>query len=262
MSDLDPTTRFTGLAGIYAQSRPSYPAQAIDFIIKTAGLSNGSTVVDVGCGTGISSRLLTQRGCHVIGIEPNEHMRSQAEATSIGDTEPKPIYQEGGAEATGLPDSCCQAVLAAQAFHWFEVEKALSEFHRILKPGGWAFLMWNERDHSDEFTAGFGSIVGASAHAQAVEGNRTQAGEHILGHPLFESFGRVSFDNSQTVDEEGLLGRAFSASYAPSEANAVQKFTSDLRALFAHWQQGGQVVIRYQTSIFYGRRAEQPTNGL
>ena len=55
-------------------------------------------------------------------------------------------YREGRAEATGLPTAYADVVLSAQAFHWFEPVATLREFHRILKPDGWAILMWNERD--------------------------------------------------------------------------------------------------------------------
>src|SRR5712691_10919508 len=95
----DPTARFTGLAELYARSRPGYPAQAVDFVLATCNLRSGSALVDVGCGTGISSRLFAARGLHVIGIEPNADMRARAAA------EPGPVveYRDGRAESTGLP---------------------------------------------------------------------------------------------------------------------------------------------------------------
>src|SRR5215469_5985255 len=130
-SQFDPLGRFTGLAGDYARHRPEYPEAAIAFIMTRAGLTSQAVVVDVGSGTGISSRLFALRGLMVIGIEPNDDMRRQAEAEPFAGTQP-PTYRAGRAEATGLPDGIADLVLSAQAFHWFEPAPALAEFRRIL----------------------------------------------------------------------------------------------------------------------------------
>ena len=80
--------------------------------------------MDVGCGTGISSRLFAARGVPVIGVDPNDEMRGRAEAAASGDSHPRlaiaPVYRAGRAEATGLADGTAAAVLCAQSFHWFE----------------------------------------------------------------------------------------------------------------------------------------------
>src|SRR5262245_9977093 len=120
LSTHDPTGRFTGLADIYAKCRPDYPPQAVAYILAVSRLGPASVLVDVGCGTGISSRQFAARGISVIGIEPNDDMRGQAEKAECSGDLPAPRYQAGRAEDTGLPDACAGLVLAAQAFHWFE----------------------------------------------------------------------------------------------------------------------------------------------
>ena len=255
LSGKNPTGRFTGLASTYAQYRPDYPPAAIDFIQNHCGLTPRSVLVDVGCGTGISSRLFAARGLQVIGIEPNADMRSKAQAEHVPVGSPVPEYRDGKAEATGLPDGSADAVVAAQAFHWFQPEAALVEFHRILKRGGWVALVWNEREESDAFTAAYGAVIRTAPDTAAVEGPRGRAGEAILRSNLFTRSERVCFTNEQALDEEGVLGRAFSASYAPKNAEQAAAFAASLRQVFRHFQKGNRVSLRYQTSVYVGRRA-------
>jgi SAM-dependent methyltransferase len=165
-----------------------------------------------------------------------------------------PRYCKGRAEATQLADGVADTVLAAQAFHWFDPDTALREFVRILKPGGWVVLMWNERDESDPCTAAYGAVIAAAPEARAVEGPRGQAGQALLASPLFADRECVRFRNEQALDEEGLLGRAFSASYAPREPRAAEQFAADLRAVFDRFQQDGAVVLRYETSVYVGHK--------
>jgi SAM-dependent methyltransferase len=254
LSRSNPTGRFTGLADIYAKCRPGYPEAAVDFIVACCRLGRSSVLVDVGCGTGISTRLFARRGVSVVGIDPNDEMRGRAEAEAADPGSPPPVYRKGTAEATGLPGGYADAVLAAQAFHWFEPEAALAEFHRILKPGGWAVLIWNERDEADAFTAAYGAVVRSTGEAAAVEVPRGQAGEVLLRSDLFLNAQRALFDNEQVLDEEGVLGRALSASYAPCEPAQRADFTTALREVFARFQNGGQVILKYQTKVYLGQR--------
>jgi SAM-dependent methyltransferase len=274
----DTAQRFTGLAGVYARNRPSYPEAAVDYVVRTCGLGPGSVVVDVGCGTGISSRLFADRGLAVVGIEPNAEMRLEAErCESPSPPAPlprgergegasgalvQPAYRYGRADATGLADQCADLVLAAQAFHWFANEETLREFCRILKPGGWVALMWNERDEKDPFTGEYGRLIRALPEAERIEGPRAQVGATLLRSPLFQDGRKVDFANEQVLSEEGLLGRSFSMSYAPRDAEAVESFAASLRDLFARHQQGGCVVVRYVTSLYLARRRAETDLGI
>src|SRR5579859_3755339 len=202
---VEPINRFTGLAEVYARCRPDYPAEAVHYIVGTCGLGPGSLVVDVGCGTGISSRLFAGRGLRVIGVEPNADMRGQAEAEPAPSDGPAPTYRNGTAESTGLPDACAQAMVAAQAFHWFQPEPTLREFQRLLVPGGWVVLLWNERAETDPFTAAVGAVIRTAPDAARIEGPRRQAGEALFRCPLFHALPQRVFGHEQIVDEEGLL---------------------------------------------------------
>jgi SAM-dependent methyltransferase len=252
--DLDPLGRFAGLADIYSRSRPTYPKEMIDVLITRCRLDENSLVVDVGCGTGISSRLFAARRISVVGIEPNEEMRSVAEAESREDIFTVPRYRPGQAEATDLPDQVTDLVLAAQAFHWFKPELALAEFHRILKPAGWTALVWNERDEANPFTAAYGKVVRSTPKTAGIEGPRRQAGDPLLVSPLFQQAQRLTFRHEQTVDQEGLVGRALSASYAPRDPHDVKAFVQALQEVFARFQKNGHVSIIYETSLFLAQK--------
>jgi len=250
----NPVGRFSGLVSDYAAHRPVYPDEAIDFVVARTGLGPLSLVVDVGAGTGISSRLFAQHGFQVIGIEPNDEMRVQAQVESLPPPLASPAYRPGRAETTGLPDACADLVLAAQAFHWFEPSAALAEFRRILKPNGWVALLWYERDESDPATAAFGAAMRTAPDAVRVEGPRMRAGEALADSPHVESVEQSVFPHRQRHDRAGLLGRAFSASYAPRESDAAEPFKAALDAVFDRFQQNGLVTLHYHTTVHLARR--------
>ncbi len=253
-----PTTRFTGLADAYARFRPTYPAAAVDFILERCGLGPGDVLVDVGCGTGISSRLFASRGLRVIGLEPNPDMRARALAEPLPPGGTQPTYRDGRAEATGLAASCAHAVLAAQAFHWFEPTATLAEFHRILRPAGWVILLWNTRDSADPFTSEYGDLVWSLTDRARTAAIRADAPDVFGRTPLFEAFPPVHFPNDQRLDEESLLGRAFSASYAPKEPRRRDAYAAALRDLFRRHARDGVVALRYRTEVHLARKRAEP----
>lgn len=245
----NPRGRFDGLGSVYAKYRPDYPATAIDWIVET--LPPNGLIADIGAGTGILSRQLAQRGLRVIGIEPNASMRQEAEqAMSEGIA-----YRAGNAEATALDSRSVHGVVAAQAFHWFDREAALREFHRILRPGGSVSILWNTADEDDPCTAAFWKIMRSTTpEPEVVREPHDWTGRILLDHPLFENaVCRVTF-HAQSLDEEGLLGRAFSASFAPKECQASERFAERLRAMFREHSSDGFVRLRYRTTVYQAHR--------
>jgi SAM-dependent methyltransferase len=239
---------------LYAKCRPGYPDAAIDYLLQHCGLTPGAAVIDLGSGTGISARLLARRGLRVTGVEPNADMRRQAEAEALPPDVPAPRYVAGRAEATDLPDGSADAVLAAQAFHWFDADRALREAHRLLKPGGWVALLGYERDETDPCSAAFGAVMRWGPDAAAIETMRARAPDALLTHPLFTDAERRTFAEEQVLDEDGWLGRALSASYKPKEAAALEKFAADMRAVFARFQRDGRATLRYETTVTTGAK--------
>ena len=133
----DPTGRFTGLADCYAKFRPSYAPAAIDCLCEECGLTPNSTVVDIGCGTGISTRLLAERGLHVVGVDPNVDMLTTARETPRMSDSGAIVYCQGRAEQTGLGSGIARIQTACFRRFIGSTDRQPQEFNRILEPRGW-----------------------------------------------------------------------------------------------------------------------------
>jgi MOSC domain-containing protein YiiM/SAM-dependent methyltransferase len=191
-------------------------------------LEAGRTVVDLGAGTGKFTRLLALTGAEVIAVEPIAEMRAK-----LNQVLPAVETREGTAENLPLENHSVDAVLVAQAFHWFDGVRALSEIRRVLKPGGGLGLIWQARDASVLWVERLDDII-----------NRADD-----GHPRFRDFGwRAAFDltalmeplqeatldHVQRATPEQIVDRVASISYIgampPEQHGAV---LDEVRALLA-----------------------------
>ena len=236
----------------YVRARPSYPTELIALLREELGLGPGCTVADVGSGTGILTSLLLGTGSRVIGVEPNDAMREAAEAL-LGK---HPEFQSlaGTAEDTGLPGDSVDVVTAAQAFHWFDVEKTSREFRRILRREGAVALIWNLRQPEDtpfleayeNFLEEWGrdyADVRASWKAEASVARFFGQEEHLLRR----------FPNEQVLDCEALEARFLSSSYAPPRDDAKGPAAlAALQRLFHDHAVDGTVRMTYDTRVYYG----------
>jgi SAM-dependent methyltransferase len=254
--NLDPLGRFSDRVQDYVRYRPGYPVEVIRFLAEKTGLARTGAVADVGAGTGIFTRLLLDTGATVFAVEPNDAMRSAAEAELGGRANFKSV--KGSAEATGLSDGSVSLVTCAQAFHWFDPAKARREFMRVLKPGGWCAVVWNT------------PLVGGSEFAAGYERIKEEFGtdfervrqETIEKAGRFDAFfgGRPweqrDFANSQTLDHQGLTGRLLSSSYAPKNGHPRHEdMLAALDRLFERCQRDGVVRMEYKTELFLGQPA-------
>ncbi|MBX9686993.1 MAG: class I SAM-dependent methyltransferase [Candidatus Obscuribacterales bacterium] len=250
---LKASERFTNRAKLYALARPDYPEKAIDFICSHCNLVPGKKLLDLGAGTGISSRAFAARELNVTAVEPNAAMMD--EALSHREFKNRIKYIKAAAENTALPDAEFDAVISAQAFHWFQPEPALQEMQRLLKAGAWAVLIWNERDESDRFTKEYGEILRSLPNTASVEMNRAKAGNSLLESSLFKNGSRETFENEQILDLDKFLGRALSASYAPDpDSPEAFEFQERLRALFERYKNENLVCIKYECSVYSAQK--------
>lgn len=132
---------FTPQAEAYARARPGYPPALLELLTGLLGVEPGAAVADVGAGTGIFTALLARRGLRVTAIEPNAEMRARAPALDGVE------WHDGSFEETGLAAGTQAWIVAAQAFHWADPERALPELHRVLAPRGRLTVLWNNRDN-------------------------------------------------------------------------------------------------------------------
>jgi SAM-dependent methyltransferase len=239
-------SRFSGLSDVYDKYRPRYPDAAIAAILQ--GLPSNPTVVDVGAGTGISTRALGDAGARVIAIEPNDDMRAFAVASGVD-------ARRGTAAATGLRDASADAVAAFQAFHWFANATALAEFRRIVRPGGRVALVWNERDAGDAFMHEVRELekrTGETAMLAGVDFTDDSL-EPLLRNAGFGAIRTQSFDHVQVVDKIGLVGRVRSTSFAPRTGPELAAMLGELDALHATYADAaGRVSLRYRTELILG----------
>lgn len=257
------TEYFSGLAGMYDANRPSYPVEAIDFVLE--GLPRDAVVADVGCGTGISTRLLKRRsgdGVRVIGIDPNDDMLEQARRAT-DDSVGTVVYRAGTGERTGLADASVECVVVAQAFHWFKSDDALREFHRVLKsaPPGRLALMWNVRDVArDAFTIAYSDIARrsmANARSSGLETHDLRSADPTAGG-FFNHATLLVFPNPHRLTWHGLLGRARSASYFPRPGDPLRNvLETELRELFNAFARDGVVTLWHRTEVTTASRTDR-----
>jgi len=246
------STGFQAAADAYERGRPDYPSEATDFLAATCGIGMGSEVIELGAGTGKFTRLLVPSKATLLAIEPVEAMRRKCMALL-----PDVRILEGSAEEIPVADASADVVLAAQAFHWFNADKALAECHRVLRPGGMLGLIWNVRDESIGWVAELTRIIdvyeqGAPRY-KSFEWKRAFAGSGLFG-PL----GHRSFRHSHQGTLEAFMDRIASISFIAALPE-IQRGTvlKEVRALVEnHELTRGRPTIEtvYSTDVYWCKK--------
>jgi SAM-dependent methyltransferase len=224
---IDPTSRHARSFGTAAQRydryRPGYAAEAVAWAVGERPLR----IADVGAGTGILSRLLRRLGHEAIAIEPDDLMRGHLVAHSPGVT-----ALAGTAEEIPLPDGSVDAVVAGQAYHWFDRDRAHPEIARVLRPGGVFAALWNDADLSVPWTVRLGEIIdGADATAQRP---RSDFGAH------FGPVAVAEFRHRVELTSDDLVGMATTRSpYLVASAQRQRELVDAVRRLAAGLERSG-----------------------
>jgi len=245
----DTISRFSNRVANYVKFRPHYPQEVLSFLAEAAGLTQTSVVADIGCGTGISSKLFLENCNSVFGVEPNEAMRRAAVEYLKGFPAFTPI--DGTSTATTLDDASIDLVVAAQACHWFDPEPTRHEFKRILKPGGSAVLIWNERQlDTTPFLKEYEALLLKYANDYGLVRHENITSDEIAA--FFQApFHAATFPNVQVFDLDSLRGRMLSSSYMPTENDPrFPALITELTDMFAKHAENGRIRVLYDTRVY------------
>lgn len=187
---------FGTAAEAYHRGRPGYPRALVDSMIPR----EAKRVLDLGAGTGKLTTLLADTGLEVVAVEPDAALREQ-----IAVLAPTAVVRAGSAEHIPLGDASVDAVVVAQAWHWFDTDRATREIARVLVPGGTLSVVWNIRDESEPWAAELGALM----HRHTLQDIDTAA---VPGAP-FGDPERLEIRWRHTTTHAGILDMIASRSY-------------------------------------------------
>jgi ubiquinone/menaquinone biosynthesis C-methylase UbiE len=235
---------FSSVADAYERARPQYPEEAAVWL---AG-DPSREVVDLAAGTGKLTRVLVRVGHRVTAVEPLPEMLERLVEAVPGVAG----ALEGRAEAIPLPDESADAVVVAQAFHWFDQPVALREIARVLRPGGMLGLVWNIRDDGTEWVARLTELIGSEGDSDDDEAAVIRASG--LYGPVEESEWRWEQPLDRTRLLDLVLSRSYCATLPPDERQTVLDAVGRLYDETVAAAGGGELAMPYVT---YGFRAER-----
>jgi len=241
-------------AEVSERVRPSYPTDAVTWLVDNLGLGPGRTVLDLAAGTGKLTRLLVPSGATVLAAEPVEGMRRRFVAAV-----PDVPMVAAVAEALPAADASLDAITVAQAFHWFDADRAFGEFARGLRPRGRVGLIWNARDRSSDWVNEVWSIM------DRVE-KRAPWRDHEQGNDSaprpragFGPLHAEKFRHQQPITPEGVVDRVASVSHVavlpPAER---QRVLDEVRGVLTHHPDArgrSELRLPYRVDVYWYERA-------
>ena len=236
---------FQAGAVAYVAGRPDYPPEIEAWLTQDLGLSTGKTALDLAAGTGKFSPRLLATGAAVIAVEPVRAMSNELTRQYPGID-----VRSGSAENIPLDEASVDAVVCAQAFHWFATPRALKEIHRVLKPGGALGLVWNLRDNRVPWVAALSRIM------QPYEGDaprfHSQKWRSVFPAEGFGPLREKRFPNRHTgppekVIVDRILSVSFMAALPPKEKELVTSQLKQIIATYPELAGKAQVTFPYET---------------
>jgi len=236
----------------YIASRPDYPGALFDTLREDCRLSDGAEVADIGAGTGLLTQDLLRRGYRVTAVEPNPSMRAASDARLGGLDGYRSV--DGCAESIPLATASVDLVTAAQAFHWFDIERARAEMLRVLVPGGFVALVWNDRALEDPLHVALNDVfaeLGGTKRAALLAHVERLGVERFYGTSGFK---RHLWPHEHLLDENGLLALVFSRSHMPArDSDKGSEVARRVSGIFNRFAVKETVIVRYVTVAHLGQ---------
>lgn len=235
---------FGGVASTYQHARPGYPDSAVDHLRRSLRLGRGGSVLDLAAGTGKLTERLRSPGLRVVAVEPVAGMLAELQRR-LPDIEAR----RGTAESIPADRGEFDAVAVAQAFHWFDHTRALSEIVRVLAPGGAVGLLWNRRAPDDLVWAQVEQLLGR--YRGDTPAHRDHAWRQAIeADDRYEALEDAHFEHDQHADRQLLVDRVASISFvaALSVADRADLLT-EVHQLPTTLDLPAQFCLRYVTEV-------------
>jgi SAM-dependent methyltransferase len=240
---------YANVGATYEKGRPEYPADAIAFLLQRLGVASGGTIVDLAAGTGKSTRALLAAGVTPTAVEPVGHMRDTLAAQKLGIE-----ILDGTAESIPLPDNSVDAVIAAQAFHWFDGPAALREIGRVLKPMGALGLLWNGQDRTIDWVDAIWKEVDA-ARDDTPSAWSYKWREAFVAGSGFTPLTTTTFRHDNPTDRDGVVARVTSISFiARGPQTERDRLEAHVRRVCDDAGLPDQFVLPYNCFVHWCRR--------
>lgn len=235
---------FGDVAEEYERGRPGYGELTRAQLCELADIGPDTDLLELAAGTGKLTAELAERVARMRVLEPSTGMRRVLDRR-VPDVE----WVDGTAEAIVLDDDAVDAVVVAQGFHWFDSARALSEIHRVLRPGGRLGLVWNVRDPDDELQREATRLLNPyrGDTPTHVGGDYLDA---IEASPLFGPVRSWEQHYVQVVDRHGFVDRFLSVSFVAMQAREERSALRDrLAALAADHEHDGEIELAYVARV-------------
>jgi SAM-dependent methyltransferase len=236
---------FSAGAATYAAGRPDYPQEIRSWLVDELGLESGKSALDLAAGTGKFTFYVLATGASVVAVEPVDAMREQ-----LVQRFPGIDARSGSAQHIPLEDDSVDAVVCAQAFHWFATAEAVREIGRVLRPGGAFGLVWNVRDDRVPWVREMGRIM------KPFEGDTprfsSQQWRNVFPAKGFGPLRETQFSHSHVgapgkVIIDRIMSVSFMAALPPNEQEKVKARLREVIAEYPEIAGKDEVSFPYRT---------------
>jgi SAM-dependent methyltransferase len=244
---------FDAAGDAYERARPSYPPDAVAWLVENLAIDASTLVCDLAAGTGKLTRLLAPTGALLIAVEPVEGMSRHLRAT-----QPDVPVVASTAEALPFAGAVLDAVTVAQAFHWFDADRAFAELARVLRPDGRVGLIWNARDRSVPWVDVLWSVMDR-VEKKAPWRDHERWSDSALGERAgFGPLNVAEFRHEQHLTPDDVIERFASVSHVavlePTEQEAVLDEVRTILATHPETKGRTQLAIPYRVDAYWCER--------